>query len=234
MGNPTIYQEDYQMKMIRANDIEGILPVRGRGLDGESCYDYDVSGKISLMAMYERGKIGGADIRAFLTCLRQVLKETQTYLLDIHRLLLKPEDIFYADGQFYFCYFPPADQDFWKEFHELTAYFVKQADYEDPESVRIVTFLHKETMKENYSIEQLIETCLKKEKEEKPYTGSTLDELPEMVGSDSEAPQGESKAEPKDAVREPVWSPIRRLCSRNKKPKWGDWDGLHIEEEDLS
>ena len=44
----SIYEEDYQMRMLEANDIEGILKVRGRGMNGNSCYDYDVSGKISI------------------------------------------------------------------------------------------------------------------------------------------------------------------------------------------
>ena len=37
----SIYEEDYQMRMLEANDIEGILKVRGRGMNGNSCYDYD-------------------------------------------------------------------------------------------------------------------------------------------------------------------------------------------------
>ena len=30
----SIYEEDYQMRMLEANDIEGILKVRGRGMNG--------------------------------------------------------------------------------------------------------------------------------------------------------------------------------------------------------
>ena len=40
-----IYKEDYQMRMLQANELDGILTVRGRGIDGCSYYDYDVSGK---------------------------------------------------------------------------------------------------------------------------------------------------------------------------------------------
>lgn len=33
---PEIYEEDYQMPMLRANKIPGILEVNGCGIDGES------------------------------------------------------------------------------------------------------------------------------------------------------------------------------------------------------
>ena len=47
-----LYKEDYQMKMLKANSPEGFLKVAGRGMNGNSYYDYDVSGKISMQAMY--------------------------------------------------------------------------------------------------------------------------------------------------------------------------------------
>ena len=31
-----VYHEDYQMRMLQVNEIEGILPVKGRGIDGAS------------------------------------------------------------------------------------------------------------------------------------------------------------------------------------------------------
>lgn len=34
----SIYEEDYQMRMLEANDIEGILKVRGRGMTETDCY----------------------------------------------------------------------------------------------------------------------------------------------------------------------------------------------------
>ena len=100
----TEYKEDYQMRMLMSNEIIGILPVRGRGFNGRSCYDYNVSGKISMRAMYERNEISAKDIKIFLECLSMALEEVQKYLLDIHCILLNPEYIFYEEEQFYFCY----------------------------------------------------------------------------------------------------------------------------------
>lgn len=81
-----LYKEDYQMKMLKANSPEGFLKVAGRGMNGSSYYDYDVSGKISMQAMYTRAKLKAEDIRQFMYQFGNVLKETGKYLLDIHCL----------------------------------------------------------------------------------------------------------------------------------------------------
>ena len=142
-----LYKEDYQMKMLKANSPEGFLHVGGRGVNGSSYYDYDVSGKVSMQA--------------------NVLKEAERYLLDIHCILMDPEYIFYEEGRYYFCYYPLAKQDIWEKFHILTEYMVKVADYQEEECVRLAFLLHKETMEDNYSLEKLIAACEEKKKEEK-------------------------------------------------------------------
>lgn len=264
-----VYQEDYQMRMLWMNDIEGLLPVKGRGVDGASFYDYNVSGKISLQALYEKNKISGEDLKLFLRQLLGVMRETENYLLNIHCVLLQPEYIFYEDERFYFCYYPRAKQDVWEEFHRLTEYFVKQADYEDKECVRIVFILHKETMADNYSLEKIAKECMKEEKKEKPkrrigerdnitirklYEEDEDEEDEKRVrerdfaeercgaldlntsGYDSEQHDWIKKQHHGKLIMEEtenMWTPVKRFLNRRKKPKWGDWDGLYIEEEEL-
>ena len=69
-----IYHEDYQMKMLLMNEIEGLLAVKGRGIDNTSFYDYNVSGKISMQALYEKNKISGEDLKSFLRQLLSVIR----------------------------------------------------------------------------------------------------------------------------------------------------------------
>lgn len=30
-----------------------------------------------------------------------------------------------------------------------------------------------------------------------------------------------------------MWTPVKHFLNKHKKHRWGDWDGLHIEEEEL-
>ena len=57
------YTEDYQNKMLEENQVEGLLEMHGRGMDDKSCYDYDVSGKVSMKALYEKHTMSGEEIK---------------------------------------------------------------------------------------------------------------------------------------------------------------------------
>ncbi|MDO5590695.1 MAG: DUF6382 domain-containing protein [Lachnospiraceae bacterium] len=243
------YEEDYQMRMLTGNAIAGILPVRGRGFNGHSCYDYDVSGKISMRALYERNEISAKDMKRFLECLSMAIEEVQKYLLNIHCILLDPEYIFYEEEQFYFCYYPPAASNLWENFHELTEYFVKRADYQDEESVQIVFLLHKETMIENYSLEKIVNKCIYEKEESKENekienkTARKSDrELQNDLWKDREVRYDTREhdwiveQEMGSLIMEEtenLWTPVRRFLKKHKKTHWGEWDELHIEEEEL-
>lgn len=239
-----LYKEDYQMRMLKANSPEGFLKVAGRGMNGSSYYDYDVSGKVSMQAMYARAKLKAEDVRQFMEQLGNVLKETEKYLLDIHCILLDPEYIFYEEGRFFFCYYPRAKQDIWEKFHALTEYMVKVADYEEEECIRLTFLLHKGTMTENYSLEKLIAECGKREEEdkmEKPTRKTMIDELLEEKREqtsyyDTEEHDWITEQEMGSSIMretDNLWIPVKRFLNKHKKSKWGDWDGLHIEEEEL-
>lgn len=235
------YKEDYQIRMLKANNLNGILKMGGRGVNEKSYYDYDVSGKISMQAMFERSKINVKDIKMFLRDFRSVVKEAETFLLNIHCILLKPEYIFYEDGRYFFCYYPLAKQELWEEFHILTEYFVKQADYQDQECIRMVFLLHKKTMDENYSFEKLAAECLQNlQKDEhitENYENRVSDKGEEELEDDLRGRDWITEQEIGSGMMresDTVWTPVKRILNKRRKSKWGDWDGLHIEEEDFS
>lgn len=241
-----IYHEDYQMRMLQENKIEGLLPVRGRGVDEKSYFDYEVSGKVSVKSIYEKNTIDNAEIKKFLKSLINIMEDVERYLLNIHCLLLKPEYIFYDDENYYFCYYPPGGSNLWEEFHTLTEYLVKKADYKDQECVRIIFLLHKKTMEENYSLEKLITECVGEIDEKLSDDGDVGISEPQVLDEDyieektggcdygehdwiTEQEMGSSILRETDNM----WAPVKRFLTRHKKPKWGDWDGLYIEEEEL-
>lgn len=228
------YKEDYQMRMLLRNKIEGLLPIKGRGMNENSFYDYDVSGKISVKAMYERSKINSEDIKKFLCNIQKVTEGVDNYLLNKHCILLDPEYIFYEEGQYFFCYYPLSKGNFWEAFHTLTEYFVKRTDYEDKECVRLTFLLHKETMEENYSLEKLIEECLKEEspKIEEP---DTEEKIPQITYDTVEHEWIAGQNMGSSILRETdnMWTPVKRFLNKHKKSKWGEWDGLYVEEEEF-
>lgn len=219
------YQEDYQMRMLEENEIKGFLKVTGRGVDNISLYEYDVSGKYTMKSCYQERKIRAEEMKAFLEELLEVIEEMAKYLLDADHLLLDAEYIFREENAYEFCYYPGGRWDIWKAFHKLTEYFVEWTDYQDDASVKTAFLLHKETMKENYSLENIMDKIKEMEcqtTQEDDYDTKAHDWIAEQeMGS--------------HILRETdnMWNPVKNFLNRRKKSMWGEWGDIYIEEDDL-
>ena len=172
-----IYEEDYQLRMLKENVVTGLLPVRGQGKDDKSIYRYDITGKISMKKRSEREKWTFESLKEFLKQMIQVLNEVDNFLLDRDCISLDPNHIFYKNGTFYFCYCPGFKGGLRQEFHVLTEFFVKETDYEDRDAVYLASSLHKASMEEQYSVEEIYEKILqeKETEEEKKEVMPQLD-----------------------------------------------------------
>lgn len=209
---PVLYEEDYQIKMMQANRIEGLLPVAGQGVDGKSQYFYEISGKVSLRALYEKVEMTEKELRELLLQILKTVRTIRKFMLDAGRLLFDPEYIFYEDENYYFCYLPAKDTDLCKEFHKLTEYFVSRIDHREMEGIQIAYELHKATMEENYNLEKILEKMKKKEEKKVSY------EMPEIIITDVDY-----EAEEFDNTQNPVLKEKSFLWKKRKKGKWGDW-----------
>lgn len=163
------YEEDYQMPMLRQNRLAGILEVEGCEVDGKARYTYEISGLTSMKNMYENASIKKQEIEAVIARILEVTETLQRYMLDPNCLVLKPEYIFYKEGQWFFCYFPGMEEDLCKIFHELTEYFVKMLDYEDTEGIFLAYELHKATLQEHYDLELIMKEYKGREAERKKF-----------------------------------------------------------------
>lgn len=150
------YKEDYQMPMLRQNELDGILEVEGCEVEGRTRYTYEISGMISMKSMYENTCIKKQEIQNIVTRILEVTEILQKYMLDPNCLVLKPEYMFYKDSQWFFCYFPDMEEDLCRLFHELTEYFVRMLDYEDTEGIFLAYELHKATLQEHYDLELIM------------------------------------------------------------------------------
>lgn len=159
------YEEDYQMPMLKANRIAGVLPVEGCEVEGTGRYSYDVSGLTSLKALYEKKKIKKKDIEEIVSDLLKTIEALRQYMLTPDCLLLQPEYIFRGDHGCYFCYLPGFHGELSTAFHELSEYFVKMLDYEDTEGIFLAYELHKATLQEHYDLSGIMKEYARHEKE---------------------------------------------------------------------
>ena len=161
-------REDYQSVMLRENDIPGILKTEVRHVDGESHYYYNISGKTSFGTLHEKIKLDCRVMQRLVQAILDVTQELKGYMLDGNCLLLEPEYIFCDQDNFYFCYYPAKRRDTKQDFHKLTEFFVREVDYRDEEGIHLAYTLHKATMEENYSVEEIMKNMINKPEEEIP------------------------------------------------------------------
>lgn len=211
--------EDYQIAMLQENRIPGLLPMHVRYVDNQSNYFYDISGMQSLRVKYEKEKFQLLQIKRLLRDMLNTMQEAKKYMLDGEKILLDPEYIFCEKDRFLFVYYPSSEKNIKEDFHKLTEFFVREVDYQDKEGVHLAYTLHKSTMEEHYSIEKIMEEA---EHEE------TIPKVHYVDKMEKQMEENLAVAEKTD-----LWEPIRRLLERKKKEKWGYWDEIYIEEEDL-
>lgn len=234
-----LYTEDYQIRMIQENQISGLIPVKVLGEGEYTIYEYDITGLVSLKQYYRQKKITREEMYSFLKQIQEVMDTAESYLLNPNRLLLREEYIFCEDGKYSFCYFPQGEEDIGGSFHRLMDAFVQWTDYQDISSVKTAFFLHKETMKENYSLKRVIKKLELLEKEKKECGDKRKeDRETEDMALETELIQHDWIAHQETGSRilketDNLWSPVKRLLQRHKRPKWGEWDGIYIDEEDL-
>ncbi len=200
------FQEDYQLAMIRENQIPGLLKVQGWGVDQKSQYSYDISGLPSMKERFEKEPITEKNLRVFLGQLFAVLEEMRKYMLDINRIVLDPMYIFLRDADYQFCYLPSQESKLTITFHGLTEYFIKAVDYGDTKCVVMACELHKVTMEERYNLRELL-----KDK------GQC-----ESVAGEEEVEKVEQPLQKlRDTIREPR---LAQIWKRRKKPDQDeDW-----------
>ncbi len=214
-------QEDYQIVMLRENDIEGILKTDVRYVDNQSHYQYDISGKTSFKTFHERINLSYDVMKNLVASLLQTIQTIRKYMLDANCILLEPEFIFCDQEKFYFCYYPPCQTDAKAAFHQLTEFFVREVNYKDEEGVHFAYTIHKMTMEENYSIEEIMQKLVPQEQEE------TIEEIEVTVMDYTERMENATLEDAMVEEKNDLWEPVRRLLERAKRRRMG------YEEHDL-
>ena len=201
--------------MLKENDIPGILKLDVRFIDNISHYYYDISGKTSFKTLHEKINLNLDDMKRLVSDLLKAIQNLKRYMLDGTCILLEPDYIFQNQEEYFFCYYPSGNPDIREAFHRLTEFFVREVNYQDEEGVHFAYTLHKATMEENYSIEEIMKKMVSEEEtsEEAAEEMPPVDYVERMEKIDFE----DNMVREKDDM----WEPIRRFLERSKRRKWG-------------
>ena len=243
------YQEDYQMKMLKNNNISGILKVSGTGIDGGSRYTFRTDGWISLEKKYETKDMEKKEILEVTGAVLSAVENIKNYMLNPDNILISPQLIFEKDGNYRFCYLPVRYRSLAKAFHELTEFFVKRLDYRDTEGIFLAYRLHKETLQEQYELKTILEDYRKEEegRKEKNKVGEAESDAEEdktafsdkiVFTADQEEEDQEKEIYPlmsagkfAASLREEYarYGPVKKVMNKIKTGIWGEWGDLITE-----
>lgn len=244
------YREDYQMKMLKNNEIGDLLKVSGTGIDGGSRYTYRTGGWISLEKQYETKDINREVILEVTEAVLSVIDTTKNYMLNPDNILISPELIFEKGGKYRFCYLPVRYMPLCESFHKLTEFFVKRLDYRDTEGIFLAYRLHKESLQEQYELKTILDDY----KEEMNQRKAEMEKKEERT---SEIRKGENS---RDSFTENIifspdqedmenfypvgntgnsvvplreeyarYGPLKKVVTRFKTGIWGEWEDLITE-----
>lgn len=105
---PHELRDNYQYKMLAANQIRGLLPCSSRSIDNQEYLYYDITSRQSMEDLYDRRPVRGADIEKLLEDLLRVEKTLTEYLLDASHMILDPSFIYmdFRENESSFVYYP--------------------------------------------------------------------------------------------------------------------------------
>lgn len=231
---PQVYEEDYQIHMLKENEIPGLLDITGCGIDQKSRYSYVVTGMISMKTMFEAAPIKQEDMILFVNRLMEVVKSLRRYMLSPDGLMLYPEFMFFGGDTWHFCYLPSRKKPLCEAFHVITEYFVKKLDYEETEGILLAYEIHKATLQENYDLEKIIDEYREHEEKRREGEGIRMTE-----GNGNMPEENLFSLEEEEYVQTPDvetireigghWKPWKRAADKLKKGRWGNWKDLILE-----
>lgn len=152
-------ENSYVTKMLMENTIDGLLKFRVKKIDGRCYFCYEITSRQPLGRLLDSHSISEKELRKMIMELAKTLSSMEGYLLLEHQILLEPEFIYVEPQTFQLglCMVPGEHGDFPEKLSRLLEYLLGKVDYQDHGAVVLAYGLYRESLKENYGIENLQE-----------------------------------------------------------------------------
>lgn len=154
----------YQLRMIRENNIPGLLKCSVHKIDGDMKLYYEISSKQNLYVLFENRDLNLELFQAIMMGFVRVIEALKEFLLESDHLLVDPNYIYInlESKRLYFCYFPVYKKDISKAFHEFAEYLLTKIDHTDKQAVVLGYEIYKQTMDMNFNLVNVMENLYSK------------------------------------------------------------------------
>lgn len=150
------YQEDYRIKMLVNNQIEGLLPYEYRG-EGKNYYL--IEGHKNMDILGEKEHMAQTNIKTVFTSLFHLLHELEYYLLPEDGVVIMPQHIFFnsARTSVFYCYNPLGGRDIMVQLTEFVEYLMNHIDHQEEKLVVFVYGIYRLIREEFVSLDTIEE-----------------------------------------------------------------------------
>ena len=129
--------EEYSMKMLQSNKIQGMLEVQVKTIDNQKWYYYNITKQSSLEQLLEKKQISLELVEIILIQIFQTIETSKNFLLDERNLVLDAKMIYLSTdypGTIEICYYPSYQKDNMEQLIELLEVFLNQINYKEEKS----------------------------------------------------------------------------------------------------
>ena len=127
---------DYYEKMLKYNDIQGVMKYRKDLNDGISLYVYDAGGKRPIALEYENRKPGYNELKNLLYDIIESIEQSKDYLIREEDFVINDECVFVDDqGVAHIVCLPGYNKPLKSQLSTLFEFFMDKIDYKDKAAV---------------------------------------------------------------------------------------------------
>lgn len=162
--NICYFEDNYMLKMITNNHIEGLLDSSLTLINSNPVINYNITSKHSLSSVLTGEKVDYSLLTNILSGLYNVCVNLEKYLLDDRFILTDPDFIFVnpETKKVSFCYCPIEEENINYSFVEglknLLDFLITKLNYEIPECVSFCYYVHQKCVTDTFVLKDLINT----------------------------------------------------------------------------
>ena len=154
----TTTKKSYEMKMLINNQIQGLLNMELRTIDGNEEYYYNITNKQTMSILFQKQTLKEKQIKTILLEIINTLKRGKEYLLLEQNFILSPEYVYLDLEQLKpeLIYFSNYKKSIREQLLQLIEYMMDKVDYEDKKAVFLIYGIYKISREEDITFEKLL------------------------------------------------------------------------------
>lgn len=184
-------EENYELRMLVENQIDHLLPIELRSIDGRDDIYYKVESFQPLNKLYKNREMKLEDVRIILIGLTGAIAAIQEYMLDERHVVLLPEYIFIhtESREVRLLFHPFYEGDIREGVREFADYLIGRIDHTEQRAVMMGYQFYRIVREDNFIIEDIVNLYQREQKD-------LMDRNEEMIQEeDDEIDQEVSKNE---------------------------------------